>query len=407
MIKTSLLLKWSLALFLGLGAVTTMAYYKQNESAVSIFEYPKTIYESYFKRPKAPEIVDQKVEGNCGARIWFYDNATNEDHIFLQRRVLGEAAFVTIQIRGPHAGGPGSFDNGNLPIGSYEYRVGVSNEYGNKYSNISETIVIDEEVCGTDPLLIKPLNPIIVSLDRIGEDKCSIRITYEDNSLDEDGVRIYRWSWVDDTAMIAELPPNNGPTGSYDDLNLVPGHYQYQVSVFNANGESFSNVSDEFYIQDASCDSSTSPLLPAPTLDPVVSIAPEAEPKACIWKAAVNVFVRTGPGASRYPEITAVEAGTEFPVIGQSEDEQFWAVELEPGVVGYVPKADKFGLTSGDCKVPILSDPTAPESSSPQQPEDNNNNNVAAQCNDGVDNDRDGAVDMRDRDCRSPEDNSE
>lgn len=167
MIKTSLLLKWSLALFLGLGAITTMAYYKQNEFSVSIFEYPKTIYESYFKRPKAPEIVDQKVEGSCGARIWFYDNAANEDHIFLQRRVLGEAAFVTIQIRGPHAGGPGSFDNGNLPIGSYEYRVGVSNEYGKNYSNISETIVIDEEVCGTAPLLIKPLNPIIVSLDRI------------------------------------------------------------------------------------------------------------------------------------------------------------------------------------------------------------------------------------------------
>lgn len=67
--------------------------------------------------------------------------------------------------------------------------------------------------------------------------------------------------------------------------------------------------------------------------------------------------MREGPGASIYPEITALEAGAMLPLVGQSEDGLFWSVQLQEGVIGYVPKADRFGQVSGDCAVPTLADP--------------------------------------------------
>ena len=133
---------------------------------------------------------------------------------------------------------------------------------------------------------------------------------------------------------------------------------------------------------------------------------PSSAPAACIWTAAVNVFVRTGPGATIYPEITAVEAGAKFPVVGQSQDQQFWAVQMS-GPVGYVPKADKFGKTEGNCQVATLADPATPVPSATPRVA------TAPQCSDGVDNDGDGRIDFNaapgvgDRQCRSAADNDE
>jgi hypothetical protein len=135
---------------------------------------------------------------------------------------------------------------------------------------------------------------------------------------------------------------------------------------------------------------------------------PVPDLQACIWTAAINVFVRTGPGASIYPEITAVEAGTELPVVGQSQDQQFWAVQLSNGQTGYVPKAERFGQATGDCDVPVLPDPATPvpTEAPPELPE----------CSDQIDNDGDGRIDFQaagllartgDRECLSPEDDSE
>ena len=124
---------------------------------------------------------------------------------------------------------------------------------------------------------------------------------------------------------------------------------------------------------------------------------------ACMWTAAVNVFVREGPGASLYAEITAVEAGAMFPVIGQSEDQFFWLIQLGTGEQGYVPKAERFGMTSGDCDVPVVPDPATPVPPA-----------EAPQCSDGIDNDADGRTDfvlggagLGDRECLSADDDSE
>jgi uncharacterized protein YraI len=136
----------------------------------------------------------------------------------------------------------------------------------------------------------------------------------------------------------------------------------------------------------------------------VETSTPEAQ--ACMWTATVNVFVREGPGASIYPEITAVENGTVLPVIGQSQDGQFWVVQVE-GQSGYVPKAERYGQTSGNCDVPPLTDPATPVPTNVPV--------VLPQCSDGFDNDGDGRVDygtnvaagVNDRECTSPEDNDE
>jgi hypothetical protein len=247
MMKTGLLLKWSLALFLGLGTATTMAYYysANSDHSWSIFEYPQSIYASIFKWPKAPEIVDEDLDGNCGIRIFWADNELNEDGVYFYRRVVGEPNFTAIDARPPHAGVPGSFDDDNLPMGTYEYKVSVFNEYHETFSNVSAQMTIDNDVCGDEPIVIKPLNPVITALERVKGESCTVRVYFNDNSLDEDGIRVYRSEWNDPNVLLAELPPNNGPTGSYDDTNIPPGHYTYQVSVFNENGESFSTISDE------------------------------------------------------------------------------------------------------------------------------------------------------------------
>jgi hypothetical protein len=139
-------------------------------------------------------------------------------------------------------------------------------------------------------------------------------------------------------------------------------------------------------------------------LPEAVTSTPAAQ--ACTWTAAVNIFVREGPGASIYPEITAVESGIVLPVIGQSQDGQFWVVQVE-GKSGYVPKAERYGQASGNCDVPPLTDPATPVPTDAPV--------ALPQCSDGFDNDGDGRIDysanvaagVSDRECTSPEDNDE
>jgi hypothetical protein len=409
MMKTGLLLKWSLALFLGLGTATTMAYYYSSgpDYSASIFEYPVSIYEFFFKWPKAPEIVDEDLDGSCGIRIFWADNELNEDGVYFYRRVVGEPNFTAIDARPPHAGVPGSFDDDNLPMGTYEYKVSVFNEYHETFSNVSAQMTIDEDVCGDEPIVVKPLNPVITALERVKGESCTVRIYFNDNSEDEDGIRIYRSEWNDPDVLLAELPPNNGPTGSYDDTNIPPGHYTYQVSVFNENGESFSTISDEIEMTEEACGSDIVVLTLNPTLSVSVASTPDLTIQACVWKAAVNVFLRKGPDVAAFDRLVDVEAGGSFPVIGQSEDGQFWAVEVQPGVIGYISKSEKFSIVDGSCaEVPTLTDPEVPVIE-PQPTRKPDEEPATPQCSDGIDNDGDKLIDMRDRECSAPEDNSE
>ncbi|MBI3170813.1 MAG: hypothetical protein HYZ22_20215 [Chloroflexi bacterium] len=414
MFSKSLLLRIAFAV-LGLGAISTMAYYGGMDPSKWFDKYPGTIYEEEINQGlepnlpdlpniglAAPEITDQKKENECGTQLWWYDNEKNEDNVFFYRRVVGVTDFVPFKVTGPHAGGPGSFGEANLPPGTYEYKVSVVSELGEAFSNVSLPITIDSDVCSDNTIPNKPLNPVIISLERFVDNTCAIRVKYQDNSLNEDGIRIYRESSENgfNEIMIAELPSSDAPTGYYDDLNLPPAIYRYRVSVFNQDGESFSQHSEEFPIQDEDCNVFDPPVIQLPTVGPVN--LPSDASQACIWTSTLNVFIRKGPSSTLYSDITAVVAGTSLPIVGQSEDGQFWVVEVQPSVLGYVPKAEKFGSTTGDCNPPTLQDREPPITEPPAS-----NQPQTPACNDGVDNDGDNLVDMRDRECASPDDTSE
>jgi hypothetical protein len=146
----------------------------------------------------------------------------------------------------------------------------------------------------------------------------------------------------------------------------------------------------------------SNPLLAIPSSTP--------EPKACIWESEVNVFLRKGPDVGLFDKAAAIEKGTKLPVIGQSEDEAFWILEFQPGMQGYVSKSEKFGKTTGDCNsAATLTDPEPPSlepiATKTKAPDGNGGNATVPACSDGVDNDGDGAIDMRDlRGCESPSD---
>jgi len=418
MFNKNLLLKVGLVI-LGFGSITTMAYYGGIDPSEWFENYPGTVQQDDVTLPQGlepnlpdgpslgpaePEITDQKKENECGTFIWWWDNELNEDKVIYYRRIVDVSDFVPFKVVGPHDGFNGSFGEANLPPGTYEYKVSVVNELGEAFSNVSLPITIDSAFCSDNTIPNKPLNPFIISLERFVDNTCAIRVNYQDNSLNEDGIRIYRESSENgfNEVLIAEYPASDALTGYYDDLNLQPAIYRYRVSVFNQEGESFSQFSDEFPIQDEDCNAFASPVIQLPTVGPVN--LPSDSAQACIWTSSLNVFIRKGPSSTLYSDITAVVAGTSLPVVGQSEDGEFWVLEVQPGVLGYVPKAEKFGRTTGDCNPPTMQDPESPaaptddpSARAPQTPG----------CSDGVDKDGDNLVHMRLRDCSSPEDISE
>ena len=357
--------------------------------------------------PDTPEITSVGVENNCDIRINYIDHVPDNGVVFLRRGVNGENLYKSIQVADKHHEQPASFIDEGLPAGSYIYQVGYFNTDVMKYSQKSASITIDSS-CGNDPLVIKPFNPIIISVDVV--DNCTSRVWGVVYAEDADGVRIFRTEQGGQLEMIKELTLAqwNDTKGNYDDTHLHTGIYRYQMSTFNENGEAFSDMSEETVISKASCNPLVEaiPSLLKPVIVPfaTATFTPTPAPKACVWEAVVNIFIRKGPGASVYPELTAVEKGTKFPIVGQSQDGQFWVVEVHDGLNGYVPKAEKYSRTDGDCgNTSTLQDPPAPPTPIPTKTP-----RAIPQCNDGIDNDGDGAIDMRDRlSCTSENDTTE
>jgi Bacterial SH3 domain len=181
-------------------------------------------------------------------------------------------------------------------------------------------------------------------------------------------------------------------------LPPAPGTYLLEVRAANGDGDYGPSVFAQVKVGDVTTAETSTP-------------TPSPDVQVCAWTAKVNVFVREGPGASIYPQITAVEAGKMFTVVGQSQDDKFWAVEVQKGLIGYVSKSDRFGGVTGGCNVPTLTDPVPPPATTVPAPEEPKA--TTPQCSDGVDNDRDGKIDFNrapgvgDRECTSADDNDE
>ncbi len=118
---------------------------------------------------------------------------------------------------------------------------------------------------------------------------------------------------------------------------------------------------------------------PSPTSSPTPTstFTPTPQPQACIFTATINLFCRSGPGASLYPGVDEFIAGESAPVVGQSSDGTFVYVEgLNTGRVCTVPSAARFGTLNGDCvQLPFFTPPAPllvpqePEEESSPQPQ--------------------------------------
>lgn len=142
---------------------------------------------------------------------------------------------------------------------------------------------------------------------------------------------------------------------------------------------------------------------PAPVATATPTSTPTYTPTSaqpCTWTAAVNVFARKGPSSTYYDDVWSYTPGESAPVVGQSTDSSWWALDT-PGGIGYIPKDPRFGNVTGACEVPrftpvptITPTPTATPIPRPQ-------------CSDGIDNDGDGRIDLDDAQCRNANDNDE
>ena len=339
------------------------------------------IYVSYIK-PFAPTNLDVSIDtsaGSCSPVVTFRDNSQNEDVFRLYRWNPPNTQMTLIEVipAWPGKGTQLSYYSPPLPTGTYFYKVSAYNKFGESDSDTKSVPVM--EPCALvppeDPSKL-PMNPIIVSLSIIND--CSVRISYSDNSTNEQGLKILRRD--SSFSLIKTLGPHAGIPGTYDDNTQLPvGTYGYRIVAFNQYGESASN-----YIQ-IDVTSVCKPTMKfAPTVDALlVPTAQKLSVEICNWEAATNVFLRKGPDVAVFDRLVDVKTGKGYPIVGQSEDGNFWAVEVSPGVLGYITKSEKYSRINGGCSnVPTVKDPPPPviEAAPTKKPNDNNNGDPATPC---------------------------
>lgn len=385
------------------------------------------LYFSLF--PAAPQITAWGVNSTCDPIISFIDKSTNEIGFRISFRPQGASNFSLIKVL-PAMSGKGTTATVTLspkvPAGNYDYRVEAFTEYG----PASDTQTVNVPVSSTcsdipplppgDPMPFF-VEPLIVKVTI--QNDCDVVVDYLDFNtspqVQEDGLRIYRNIWNQNKAVIANLPPADN--GTYLDPNLPPEDYQYVVSAYKGNTELFSAASWPVDISFDKClknqkdelgTPTPAPTDPTSTSEVVVNITPKK--LSCEWEAAADVFLRKGPDVGLFDRLIDVPKGRLYPIVGQSEDGQFWALEVEPGVIGYITKSEKYSRVHGDCEsVSTRTDPEPPEvlPAATKKPGGSSDPSVA-QCSDGVDNDGDGLIDYNpfgsgDPGCASAEGTSE
>ena len=101
---------------------------------------------------------------------------------------------------------------------------------------------------------------------------------------------------------------------------------------------------------------STEPLVSA-----TESPTPTSHSRTCLYSAALNLFCRSGPGASLYPDLDSFTAGQTAEVVAGSPDGNFVYVNA-PNVDGVcvVPVNPRFGELEGDCDGLVVYTPPPP-----------------------------------------------
>lgn len=178
--------------------------------------------------PAAPSGLTATAIYSTQTQLGWTDNANDETGYRIERSVDG-VNFIEIALRGANA--TGYSDTGLTPGTAYWYRIRAYNSQGNSdYSNVAST---------QTPLDDLPAAPTNLTAQALSAS--SIRLSWTDNSTNENGFRVQRWNGTGWTE-IGEAGSNS--TG-YTDNGLSAGMlYQYRVYAYNnlTGNSAFSNT---------------------------------------------------------------------------------------------------------------------------------------------------------------------
>jgi hypothetical protein len=170
------------------------------------------------------------------------DNSINETAFTIQNKT-GAGAWTDVgTVLSPldqaNTHGPRTFQDTNFRLDKnvYQYRVVAKNTVG--YGAEFPTTTV-QSLSNEVTILVAPTN-----LRATLQNGPQVRLTFNDNSNNETGFSVERSANGGGYAQIVVLPANNGPVGTYVDVNIAPGtSYTYRVAALSAVGQSaYSNT---------------------------------------------------------------------------------------------------------------------------------------------------------------------
>lgn len=178
--------------------------------------------------PAAPSNLSANAAACNRINLTWTDNSDNENSFKIERSTNGttftEIASVALNTTSYS-------DTSVVASTQYWYRVRASN--GGGYSNYSNTANVSTPVCPPNP-------PTAPSNLKATPSRNSVALSWNDNSANETGFKVYRGTTSTALSLIATLAAN---VTSYNDSGLARRTtYYYKVCAYNTDGESCSTV---------------------------------------------------------------------------------------------------------------------------------------------------------------------
>jgi len=215
--------------FQGSPPMPVSKYYYNDSAAFTIVHLIKPI----LIKPAAPaDLTVTAITSDTVSLAW-QDQSANESGFFIHRKLESEAGYTSIGNVG--TGITSYHDTGLSPGTKYHYVVTAYNSVGS--SAFSNDVMA--ATLGIIPLP-KPLAPTLLTAVAVSDE--GIEISWQNNSINEDGFYIYRKK--EGEIAFSNIYDSGSPGWSgYGDTGLEPGtKYYYYVSAYNGMGSADSNI---------------------------------------------------------------------------------------------------------------------------------------------------------------------
>lgn len=181
--------------------------------------------------PVAPSGLNATAASNSQINLSWTDNANNEDGYYIDR-CTGAGCTNFAQITQSAVNVANHSDSGLAVNTTYRYRVRAFNSSGNSgYSNTA-----DATTAGSQSQFAAPSNMVATAVS-----SAQIDLTWQDNSITEDGFKLYRSLDNVTFSRIATLGPNVTVFSNTGRPALTT--YYYKVLAFNSSGNTaYSNI---------------------------------------------------------------------------------------------------------------------------------------------------------------------